>query len=193
MNHRQKIALWMGAVNLAVLLLFPPIDSFSFTDTKALVFAGFHLVFALGANEVINGDVLFLEVVVLLVNVGVVWLLLRDEKSAGGTKRRFNFQNTILLIVATNLTVILLFPPFEYVYAMTNALLPNFQGFYFIFQAGPMLTIVTPLLYLEVIFVLFNGAMLWLLFKREEAQETYPQGELELLRKLNRKKSGPTK
>jgi hypothetical protein len=48
--------------------------------------------------------------------------------------------------------------------------LPSFQGFYFIFQAGPMLSIVTPLLYLEVMFVLFNGAILWLLFKREEVQ-----------------------
>jgi hypothetical protein len=34
-----------------------------------------------------------------------------------------------------------------------------------------MLAIVTPLLYLEVIFVLFNGAMLWLLFKREAVHE----------------------
>jgi hypothetical protein len=171
MNHRQKIALWLGAVNLVVLLLFPPIDSFSYTDTKALVFAGFQFVFTLGANQVINSDVLFLEIVVLLVNVGVAWLLLRDGKNAFGAKRRFNFQNAILLTVAANLTVILLFPPFEYFYAITNAILPTFQGFYFIFQAGPMLTIVTPLLYLEVIFVLFNGTMLWLLFKREVAQE----------------------
>jgi hypothetical protein len=171
MNRKQKIALWVGAFNLAMLLLFPPIDSFSFTDTKALVFAGFHLVLTLSVNEVINGDVLFLEIVVLLVNVGVAWLLLQDKKIIPGAKRRFNFQNAILLIVAVNLTVILLFPPFEYFYAITSALLPTFQGFYFIFMAGPMLTIVTPLLYLEVTFVLFNGAILWLLFKREDEQE----------------------
>lgn len=188
MNHRQKIALWMGAVNLAVLLMFPPIDSFSFTDTKALVFAGFHFVLTLSVNEVINGDVLFLEIVVLLVNVGVAWLLLRDVKNPIGTKRRFNFQNAILLIVAVNLTVILLFPPFEYFYAITSALLPTFQGFYFIFMAGPMLTIVTPLLYLEVMFVLFNGAVLWLLFKRETVTELTPQEAMELMRKLSGKK-----
>lgn len=169
MNHRQKIALWVGAINFAVLLLFPPIDSFSFTDTKALVFAGFHFVFTLSINEVINSDVLFLEIVVLLVNVAAAWLLLRDVKNTIGAKRRFNFKNAILLVVAVNLTVILLFPPFEYFYAITSALLPTFQGFYLIFMAGPMLTIVTPLLYLEVIFVLFNGAVLWLLFKRGKA------------------------
>ncbi|OFZ65906.1 MAG: hypothetical protein A2V79_06940 [Betaproteobacteria bacterium RBG_16_56_24] len=188
MNYKQKISLWAGAFNLAVLLLFPPTDSFSFTDTKALVFAGFHLIFTLSANEVINGDVLFLENVVLLVNVGVAWLLLRDGRYPPGVKRRFNFQDAILLVVAVNLTVILLFPPFEYYYAITKAPLPTFQGFYFIFMAGPMLAIVTSLLYLEVIFVLFNGSMLWLLFKRDEVKEPSPREAMELMRKISGKK-----
>lgn len=126
MNHKQKIALWIGLVNLAIILLFPPFDSFSFTDTKALIFAGFQLVFVRGSNEVINSDVLFLEIVVLLVNVSVAWLLLRDVRHALGTRRHFNFQNAILLMVAANLTVILLFPPFEHVNAVTGALLPTF-------------------------------------------------------------------
>lgn len=171
MNKKQKIALWVGAVNLAVLLLFPPVNSISLTDTSEVVFAGFNLVFTLVANEVVNGDVLFLEIVVLLVNVAIAWLLLRDDKNVPGTKWRFNYQKAILMAVAANLLVIMLFPPCEYVYAVTHALLPNFEGFYFIFEAGPMLTIVTPLLYLEVVFVLFNGGVLWLLFRREEDQE----------------------
>ncbi len=187
MNHKQKIALWLGGANLAVLWLFPPFDSFSFTDTKAFIFAGFHFVFARGSNEVINTDVLFLENVVLLVNVAIAWLLLRDTKHVFGTKRHFNYQNAILLMVAANLTVILLFPPFEYFYAVTSALLPTFQGFYFIFSAVPMFTIVTPILYLEVIFVLFNGAVLWLLFRKEKVMELSPQEAMQLMRELSGK------
>ena len=187
MNQKQKVALWVGAVNLVVLLLFPPIDSFSFTDSKALIFAGFHFIFTLSVNEVVNGDMLFLESVVLLVNVGVAWLLLRNNKNNTGGRRRFNFQNAILLIAAINLTVILLFPPFEYFYAMTSALLPTFQGFYFVFSVGPLFTIVTPLLYLEVMFVLFNGGVLWLLFNRRKPQELSPQEAMELMRKLSGK------
>jgi hypothetical protein len=170
MNNRQKFALWVGAGNLVMLLLFPPVDTFSFTDIKAPIFSGFHFAWTLSVNEAVNGNMLFLEMVVLLVNVAIAWLLLQDEKNSARAKRHFNYQNAILLTVAANLTVILLFPPFEYAYAMTKAVLPSFQGFYFIFQAGPMLSIVTPLLYLEVMFVLFNGAILWLLFKREEVQ-----------------------
>ncbi|MDP1995805.1 MAG: hypothetical protein Q8J90_01270 [Gallionella sp.] len=187
MNRRQKIALWVGTANLAVILLFPPFDSFSFTDTKALIFAGFQFVFSRGANEIINSDVLFLEIVVLLVNVGVAWLLLRDTGRVPDTKRHFNYQNAILLMVAANLTVIMLFPPFEYFYAITSALLPTFQGFYFIFSAGPMLTIVTPILYLEVMFVLFNGAVLWLLFRKDKIPELSPQEAMQLMRELSGK------
>lgn len=187
MNRKQKIALWVGMANLAVILLFPPFDSFSFTDTKALIFAGFHFLFSRGPNELINTDVLFLENVVLLVNVAVAWLLLRDVKNIIGTRRKFNYQNAILLVVAANLTVILLFPPFEYFYAITSAILPTFQGFYFIFSAGPMLTIVAPILYLEVIFVLFNGAVLWLLFRKENVMELSPQEAMQLMRELSGK------
>ncbi len=188
MNLKQKIALSLGAANLALLWLFPPYDSFSFTDTRTLIFAGFHFRFARAVNEVVNGDVLFLEFVVLLVNVGIAWLLLRDDKNSTGIKERFNYQNAILLVMAANLTVIILFPPFQLSYAVTSALLPNFEGFYFIFLAGPMLTIVTPILYLEVIFVLFNGSILWLLFNRVKERELSPQEAKDFMRKFSGKR-----
>ncbi len=187
MNRKQKIALWVGLANLFLLLLFPPFDSFSYTDPDALVFAGFQFAFGSEGNEVVNRDVLFLEIVVLLVNVGIAWLLLRDVRHAFFAGRRLNYQNAILLMVAANLTVILLFPPFEYFYAISNAVLPTFQGFYFIFSAGPMMAIVAPVLYLEVVFVLFNGAVLWLLFREKREQELTPEQAMELMREIRRK------
>ena len=63
-------------------------------------------------NETVNGDVLFLEIAVLLINVAIAWLLLRDVKNLTGSKKYFNYQNAILFVVAVNLTLILLFPPF---------------------------------------------------------------------------------
>lgn len=187
MNLKQKIALWLGGANLAVIWLFPPFDSFSFTDIKTLIFAGFHFRFSNGVNEVINSDVLFLEIVVLLVNVAIAWLLLRDVPNSIGPRKFFNYQNAILLGVAVNLTVILLFPPFQFFYALSSALLPSFQGFYLIFMAGPMLTIVTPILYLEVVFVLFNGSALWLLFNRIQERELSAQETAHLMSKLGGK------
>jgi hypothetical protein len=185
MNLKQKIALGLGAANLALIWLFPPFNSFSFTDIKAPIFAGFHFRFMVANNETVNGDVLFLEIAVLLINVVIAWLLLRDVKNLTGSKKYFNYQNAILFVVAVNLTLILLFPPFQFFYAVTSALLPSFQGFYFIFMAGPMLSIVTPILYLEVVFVLFNGVALWLLFNRVKERQLTPQQAAELMRKLS--------
>jgi hypothetical protein len=118
LNLKQKIALGLGAVNLALLWLFPPFDSFSFADTKTPIFAGFHFRFARAVNEVINSDVLLLEIVVLLVNVGIAWLLLRDVKNPAGKKEHFNYQNTILLVMAVNLTVIILY--LEVIFVLFN-------------------------------------------------------------------------
>lgn len=78
MDRKEKIALGLGLANLAVILLFPPFDSFSFTDTNALIFAGFKFVFSRGSNEAINSDVLFLEIVVLL-NGAVMWFIFRKQ------------------------------------------------------------------------------------------------------------------
>ncbi len=186
MNRKQKIALWVGLFNFALLLLFPPFDFIPPSDIKARIFAGFNFIFTHSSNEVINTDLLFLENVVLLVNIAIAWLLLRDSKISGA-KRYLNYQNAILLVVAINLTLILLFPPFEFFYALTSALIPTFQGFYFIGSAGPTFTIVTPILYLEVIFVLINGGVLWLLFKKDHSGEMSPQQAMELMKKLSKK------
>ena len=68
--------------------------------------------------------------------------------------------------VALNLLLVMLFPPMENYYAVTRAALASFDGFYFIFGEHGARTIVTQLLYLEVVFVLANGAILWMLFRK---------------------------
>lgn len=188
MNRKQKITLWVGLFNMAFLLLFPPFDSLSVIGANALIFAGFSFVFSHSNQEVINTDVLFLEMVVLLVNVGIAWLLFRDTPPRQGQVRRFNVQNGILVVVAVNLTIVLLFPPFENVFEVSRAIIPSFQGFYFIFSADPMHAIITPVLYEEVVFVLFNGALLWLFFHKEKSAELTPKQAMELMRKISGKR-----
>lgn len=187
MNQKQKITLWVGLLNLVFLLLFPPFDSLTVSGANALIFAGFDFVFSHGSQEAINTDVLFLELVVLLVNVGIAWLLFRDTKPKSGAKRRFNIQNAVLLVVAVNLVVILLFPPFENVVPINSPNLSDFQGFYFIFSADPTFAIITSVLYEEVVFVLFNGALAWLFFREEKREELTPAEAMELMRKISKK------
>jgi len=70
-----------------------------------------------------------------------------------------------------NLVLMLLFPPFESVFAVTNAALPNFEGFYFIFSQKPNHTIVATILYIEVTFILVNGGLFWLMFKQRGSRQ----------------------
>jgi hypothetical protein len=74
-------------------------------------------------------------------------------------------QVIVVLITGVNLVLMLLFPPMESVFALTRAAIPTFEGFYFIFSQKPAHVIVETLLYLEIIFILVNGALLWLIFR----------------------------
>ena len=87
-------------------------------------------------------------------------------------ERKVDWQRVVLIGVAVNLLLVLLFPPMENFYAVTRAALPSFDGFYFLFGEHGARTIVTQLLYLEVIFVLINGAILWMLFKKTPGHMT---------------------
>ena len=63
----------------------------------------------------------------------------------------------VLGLVAVNLVLILLFPPFEYFSAITKAALPTFEGFYFLFGDNSQRQLITAILYIEVALVVING------------------------------------
>ena len=76
----------------------------------------------------------------------------------------------MLTLVAVNLVLLILFPPFEYFSAITQAALPTFEGFYFLFGDNSQRQLVTAILYIEVALVVVNGALLWLLFKDKKQE-----------------------
>jgi len=163
MNRQQVIVLWAAAANLALALAFPPYDYLSLAHGYVPTFAGFHFVGSAPAGSLLNHNFLILEELVILINAGIAWLLLRDSASRGG-RRISRGQRSVLWLVAINLVLVLLFPPFENYYAISKATLPSFDGFYFLFGDNAQRQIVSPLLYIEVALVLANGGLLWLLF-----------------------------
>lgn len=164
MNRGQRIALIIAAANLLLIALFPPIDQYSIASAAVPIFAGFHFAFSIPPLAQVNGDLLTIAVLVVLSNLAIAWLLLRD-RPATAQSRRLGLQNAALLFTGANLVLMLLFPPMESVFALTRAAIPTFEGFYFIFTRKPAHVIVETLLYLEVVFILTNGALLWLLFR----------------------------
>ena len=102
-----------------------------------------------------------------MVNLAIAWLLL-TEKPAGHAKRKMGLQNASLLFTGINLVLMLLFPPMESVFAVTKAAIPTFEGFFFIFAQKPAHVIVDTLLYLELSFIMVNGAFLGLIFRERK-------------------------
>ena len=166
MNTSQRIALVVAVVNLALLMVFPPYDYVSLQRGNIPTFDGFYFAFGPHQNRVMNANFLALELVVVAINACIALLLLRDPpvragQRPGGNRR----QRIVLTLMAVNLVLVLLFPPFEYFSAITKAALPTFEGFYFLFGDNSQRQLVTAILYIEVALVVINGGLLWLLFK----------------------------
>jgi len=172
MNTSQRIAVFVAVANLLLLAAFPPFDYVSLQRGNVPTFDGFYFAFGLHPNRVMNMDFLLLEIIVVLINACIAVLLLRAPAASQARKLGGNWrQRSVLLLVAINLVLMLLFPPFEYYSAITKAALPTFEGFYFVFGDNSQRQLVTPILYIEVALVLINGALLWLAFRDKTPDE----------------------
>jgi hypothetical protein len=170
MNKYQAITLVIAIANLILVFLFPPYDYISAASANVPTFEGFDLVFGDHPGRVVNSSFQQLEMFVILANASIAWLLLRTKAQATPQKK-FDWQKVVLFGVGLNLLLVLLFPPMENYYAVTRAALPSFDGFYFLFGEHAKRTIVTAILYIEVFIILVNGALLFLLFRKNQPME----------------------
>jgi glucan phosphoethanolaminetransferase (alkaline phosphatase superfamily) len=173
MNKAQSIVLAVAACNLAVMLLFPPYDSIALGRGGAETFDAFYFAFDTHFNKLVNSSLLLLEVYWLVINAAIAWLLLRSRGAALPIMRR---RTAVSLIVAANLGVVFLFPPFENYASMLRSGGTHFDSFYFAFGDKSQRPFYIPLLYMEVLWVLVNGAVMWLLLRdpvraEEQAEE----------------------
>lgn len=185
MNTAQKYALLVAAANLVLVLLFPPYDYVSMLLGNVATFDGFYFVLAGEPHRVVNASFLTLEIIVVLTNAGIATLLLRTAPGAQARRAAGNArQRAVLGLVALNLLLAILFPPFENFAAITKAALPTFEGFAFVFGDNPMRQIVTSILYIEVALILVNGALLWLLFRDKTEAEIAAEQARELVKRV---------
>ncbi len=172
MNRYQKILLIVAFFNVAVIVLFPPFDAVPLVRSSPHSFDGFYYVFGYHVSRSVNTSMLHLEVFVVLVNLAAAWLLLADAKGgvAGVTAQRAH-RGGIAAMMAVNLALMLLFPPMEGYASLTRLQVPSFDGFYFVFGDKFRRNLFIPILYMEVTFVLINGALFLLLFGQTERVE----------------------
>ncbi len=169
MNKSQAALLAVACVNLAVMLLFPPYNSVVIGIRGVTTFDAFYFAFDTHPNRIVYTDLLQLEIYWVLVNGATGWLLLRNFSHRN---HRISRRSALLIAVILNLALAFLFPPFEN-YASTLRLSGSyFDGFYFLFGDKWNRRLFVPLLYLETLWILINGAVLWLCFR--EGSERVP-------------------
>lgn len=192
MNRPLLIALAVIALNLMLVLLFPPYDYVSLQRGNVPTFDGFYFVFGNNPNRVANTDFLTLEILVVLINACIAWLLLHDRPIGKAQPGGNLYQRGVLAVVAVNLMLVVLFPPFQNYAAITKAALPTFEGFYFLFGDNSQRQLVASILYIEVALILANGALLWLILKGR-SREKLSVEEIRQLAELVRDSKRPVR
>ena len=161
MNGSQAIVLFVAALDIGLMLLFPPYNSTP-AGRDVAVFDAFYFVFGANQTRVKNWNLLTLELSWVLANAAIAWLLLTRYRRGQALMSR---RSAALGFTSANLALVLLFPPFEGYASAARLAGMYFDGFYFAFgdKAGRHLYV--PLLYLEVLLLLVNCGMLWLMFR----------------------------
>lgn len=172
MNKYQRVIVIVAAVNVALMLLFPPFLDNPLRRGVLPSFDGFYpLLTNLGFKRIHN-PLLTMEIMFVAINALIAWLLL-DRKTAPGQQPEIRTMRAIGLFVAGNLAVLLCFPPFETYSSLLKNEPSGFDGFYFVAGDKRHRNFFIPLLYLEITLVVINALAVWLLFntvRRTELQ-----------------------
>jgi hypothetical protein len=188
MNRLQGAILIVALVNLVLIGLFPPYDYLPPVRGGIGAFDGFSFFLLDHPNSAINVSFLQLEIGVVILNAAIAWLVAGRVRPAVSAGKR-DWQKIILIVTGINLALCLLFPPMQRTESITRALLSSFDGFYFVLMPTPGRAIVTQLLWVEVIFVLINGALLYLLLKPSGAVEVSDKARAAFAEELRKKRA----
>jgi hypothetical protein len=168
MTRFSNIVLFGALANILVLMMFPPFDVVSLTDRGVRFFDAFHPVFSVPPYRTINADVLFFAIYGVVGNALVAFTLLSRPRPVA--------PRLIVLVMAfVNLSVVLLFPPFEAFPWAGRATVGSFDGFYFVFGDKVRRQIFMPMLTLELIYVLINACAFWLMMGIRERRAPPPE------------------
>ena len=160
MNKSQEVIFVATLVNLAVMLLFPPYDSVVL-GRGVTTFDAFYFILDHHPNRSIDWNLLWIELYWVMINAAISWLLLRGYHRGSSLMNR---RSATLAFVSADLVLILLFPPFENYTSALRLSGTYFDSFYFVFGDKSGRHFYIPLLYLEVLWLLINGGVLWLCF-----------------------------
>jgi hypothetical protein len=161
MNKFQITVVAGAAINLAVVLLLPPFDNHPL-GRGISSFDAFYPVFSAPPSGTINTGLLYFEIIAVLLNAALAWLLLQNRPEQPG-RPRTRWQSVVQWLAVADLLLILLFPPFE-TRSLSSLGVNYFDGFGFALTGSVQQSVFLPLLLLELFLLAINASSHWLAF-----------------------------
>lgn len=163
MNKYQRLIVIVAAMNVLLMLLFPPFANQPLAKGMIPGLQGFYPVFMQLGKQPVFTELLTLELMFVAINTLTAWLLLNGRKNEGDRSDTGLAFGTLCFAI-TNLLLIVLFPPYESSRGLIRGDAGFFEGFYFVFGSNYRRVVFTPLLYLECLLVAINAFAIYLLF-----------------------------
>lgn len=157
MNRARRVLTVVAAVNITVMLLVPPCDSLTIGRGSLPSFDAYYPIFDTHPRRFINADLLFIQISWVMANYLAAFVIAAPGRNLG------RFRNIAgWALVLANAGLILLFPPFENYSSASRVVASHFEGFYFAFGDRAQRPLFLPLLYLELMVLALNAAVLQL-------------------------------
>lgn len=154
----------MAALNLLLLLLFPPFLDNPIQRSAFRSFESFYFVLMAPPGRVIHQELLTIEMFFVFINVLAAWLALNGKDGAEIRLSESAALRGLALFGAANVALVFLFPPFQPYPSMVRVPPEGFDGFYFVFGDKRHRAFFAPFLYLEMILITINLLIAWLIF-----------------------------
>lgn len=161
MNRYQRVVVVVAAVNLLLVLLFPPFLDNPLRAGAPRSFDGFFPVVTAWGLRPLYHELLSIELIFVFANALAAWLALNAADEEAEPPR---VERGLLIFGAINLGIVFLFPPFERYSSLVRMVEPGFDSFFFVLGDKMHRNIFLPLLYIEVVLILANLLSLWVLF-----------------------------
>jgi hypothetical protein len=164
MNRYQNAIAVIAALNLVLLMIFPPFLDYSLQRGTVRSFESFYFLLMAPPGRIIHQELLTIEIMFIVANALAAWLALNSTEGPDFQLSGSAMIRGFVWFAVANVAVILLFPPFEPYQSMVRGPQEGFDGFYFVFGDKRSRHFFAPLLYLELILLSIDLLVAWLVF-----------------------------
>lgn len=164
MNRHQKAVAVMAALNLLLLLLFPPFLDSPMQRGTFRSFESFYFLLMAPPGRIIHQELLTIEMFFVFANALAAWLALNARDGAEIELGEKAALRGLAMFGAANIALVFLFPPFQPYQSLVRVPPEGFDGFYFVFGDKRHRALFAPFLYLETILIAINLLIAWLIF-----------------------------